>query len=129
MVTDKSIFSLFLTSMDLYVILLFSVQLKPIPFQFHLFMFKVIAITAIILIMITYLLISALYIVVILFHSKLITIQEVSGNKACNLSYFTKIILACNAGYSSSIPGLGRSTREGLATHSSVLGLPLWLSW
>ena len=140
MVTDKSIFSLFLTSMDLYVILLFSVQLKPIPFQFHLFMFKVIAIIAIIFIMITYLLISALYIVVILFHSKLITIQEVSGNKACNLSYFTKIILgyldssvakesACNAGYSSSIPGLGRSTREGLATHSSVLGLPLWLSW
>ena len=140
MVTDKSIFSLFLTSMDLYVILLFSVQLKPIPSQFHLFMFKVIAITAIILIMITYLLIPAMYIVVILFHSKLITIQEVSGNKAYNLSYFTKIILgyldssvakesACNAGDSRSIPGLGRSAGGGLATHSSVLGLPLWLSW
>ena len=140
MVTDKSIFSLFLTSMDLYVILLFSVQLKPIPSQFHLLMFKVIAITAIILIMITYLLIPAMYIVVILFHSKLITIQEVSGNKAYNLSYFTKIILgyldssvakesACNAGDSSSIPGLGRSAGGGLATHSSVLGLPLWLSW
>ena len=29
---------------------------------------------------------------------------------------------ACNAGDPSSIPGLGRS-------HSSILGLPLWLSW
>ena len=88
-------------------------------------MFKVIAITAIILIMITYLLIPAMYIVVILFHSKLITIQEVSGNKAYNLSYFTKIILgyldssvgkesACNAGDSSSILGLVRSAGEGL---------------
>ena len=118
-------FSLFLTSIDLCVITLFSMQLKPIPFQFHLFMFKVIAITAIILIMITYLLIPAMYIVVILFHSKLITIQEVSGNKAYNLSYFTKIILgyldssvgkesACNAGDSSSILGLVRSAGEGL---------------
>ena len=27
------------------------------------------------------------------------------------------------------IPGLGRSTGEGIATHSSILGLPWWLSW
>ena len=26
-------------------------------------------------------------------------------------------------------PGLGRSAREGMVTHSSVLGLPWWLSW
>ena len=36
---------------------------------------------------------------------------------------------ACNAGDPSSIPGLGRSPGEGKATHSSILGLPLWLSW
>ena len=36
----------------------------------------------------------------------------------------------CNAGDPSSIPGAGRSTLEkGWATHSSILGLPLWLSW
>ena len=29
----------------------------------------------------------------------------------------------CNAGDPGLIPGLGRST------HSSILGLPLWLSW
>ena len=28
-----------------------------------------------------------------------------------------------------SIPGLGRSPGEGISTHTSVLGLPLWLSW
>ena len=36
---------------------------------------------------------------------------------------------ACNAGDPSLIPGLGRSTGEGMATHSSILGFPLWLSW
>ena len=76
MVIAKSIFSLFLTSMDLCVISLFSVLLKPIPFQFHLFMFKVIAITAIILILITYLLVPFMYTVAILLHSKLITVQK-----------------------------------------------------
>ena len=35
---------------------------------------------------------------------------------------------ACDAGHPSSIPGLGRSAGEGKATHSSILGLPLWLS-
>ena len=35
----------------------------------------------------------------------------------------------CNAGDPGSIPGLGRSTGEGQVTHSSILGLPLWLSW
>ena len=35
---------------------------------------------------------------------------------------------ACNAGDPGSIPGLGRSAGEGMATHSSILGLPLWLS-
>ena len=33
---------------------------------------------------------------------------------------------ACNAGNPSSIPGSGRSTGEGIGTHSSILGLPLW---
>ena len=36
---------------------------------------------------------------------------------------------ACNAGDPCSIPGLGRSAGEGIGTHSSILGLPLWLSW
>ena len=35
----------------------------------------------------------------------------------------------CNAGDPGLIPGLGRSTGEGIATHCSILGLPLWLSW
>ena len=34
---------------------------------------------------------------------------------------------ACNAGDPGSIPGLGRSA--GVATHSSILGLPWWLGW
>ena len=37
--------------------------------------------------------------------------------------------LACNAGDPGSIPGLGRSTAKVYATHSSILGFPLWLSW
>ena len=36
---------------------------------------------------------------------------------------------ACNAGDPGSIPGLGRSPGDGIATHSSILGLPVWLSW
>ena len=36
---------------------------------------------------------------------------------------------ACNAGDPGSILGSGRSPGEGIATHSSILGLPLWLSW
>ena len=36
---------------------------------------------------------------------------------------------AYNAGDRSWIPGSGRSPREGLATHSSILGLPWWLRW
>ena len=35
----------------------------------------------------------------------------------------------CNAGDHSSIPGSGRSAGEGIGYHSSILGLPLWLSW
>ena len=35
---------------------------------------------------------------------------------------------ACNAGDSSSIPGSGRFPGEGTG-YSSILGLPLWLSW
>ena len=35
---------------------------------------------------------------------------------------------ACNLGDPSSIPGSGRATGEGKATHSSILGPPLWLS-
>ena len=37
----------------------------------------------------------------------------------------------CNAGDCSSIPGSGRSAGGGIGypTHSSILGLPLWLSW
>ena len=35
----------------------------------------------------------------------------------------------CNAGNTGSIPGLGRSLEKGKATHSSILGLSLWLSW
>jgi len=36
---------------------------------------------------------------------------------------------ACNVGDPGSKPGLGRSPGEGISTHSSVLGLPLLLSW
>ena len=39
---------------------------------------------------------------------------------------------ACNSGDPSLIPGSGRSTGEGIGyplTHSSILGLLLWLSW
>ena len=36
---------------------------------------------------------------------------------------------ACNAGDPSSIPGSGRLLETGQATHSSIPGLPLWLSW
>ena len=36
---------------------------------------------------------------------------------------------ACHARDPSLIPGLGRSLGEGIATHSSVLGLPWWLRW
>ena len=45
----------------------------------------------------------------------------------------------CNAGDPGSIPGSGRSPGEGIGyplqypglenTHSSILGLPWWLSW
>ena len=35
----------------------------------------------------------------------------------------------CNAGDAGLIPGSGRSTEEGQATHSGILGLPLWLLW
>ena len=35
----------------------------------------------------------------------------------------------CNAGDSGLIPGLGRFTGEGIGYPSSILGLPLWLSW
>ena len=34
---------------------------------------------------------------------------------------------ACNTGDPSLIPGLGRSTGEGISY--LILGLPLWLSW
>ena len=36
---------------------------------------------------------------------------------------------ACNTGDPGSIPGLGRSTGERIGHTSSILGLPLWLSW
>ena len=36
---------------------------------------------------------------------------------------------AYNAGDPGSIPGLGRSAGEGILKHSSILGLPWWLSW
>ena len=36
---------------------------------------------------------------------------------------------ACDAGDPSLIPGSGRSMEKGQATHSSILGLPWWLSW
>ena len=35
----------------------------------------------------------------------------------------------CNAGDPGLISRLRRSAGEGIATHSSILGLPLWLSW
>ena len=35
----------------------------------------------------------------------------------------------CNSGDPSSIPGSERSAGEGIGYHSSILGLPLWLSW
>ena len=34
----------------------------------------------------------------------------------------------CNAGDPGLIPGSGRCAGEGIAHHSSILGLPLWLS-
>ena len=36
---------------------------------------------------------------------------------------------ACNAGDPGSISGLKDPLEKGQATHSSTLGLPLWLSW
>ena len=36
---------------------------------------------------------------------------------------------ACNAGDPGLIPELGRPMEKVKATHSSILGLPLWLSW
>ena len=36
---------------------------------------------------------------------------------------------ACHAGDPGLIPGPGRSAGEGIGYHSSILGLPLWLSW
>ena len=36
---------------------------------------------------------------------------------------------AYSAGDPGSIPGLERSSGEGMATHSSILQLPRWLSW
>ena len=35
----------------------------------------------------------------------------------------------CNAGDPRLTPGSGRSAGEGIGYHSSILGLPLWLSW
>ena len=35
----------------------------------------------------------------------------------------------CKAGDPGLNPGLGRSSGEGIGYHSSILGLPLWLSW
>ena len=39
--------------------------------------------------------------------------------------------MTCNRGEPGSIPGSGRSAGEGkgYTTHSSILGLPWWLSW
>ena len=34
-----------------------------------------------------------------------------------------------NAGAPGSIPGSGRSAGEGIGYHSSILGLPWWLTW
>ena len=36
---------------------------------------------------------------------------------------------ACNAGDLGSILGLEDPLEKGMATHSSILGLPWWLSW
>ena len=36
---------------------------------------------------------------------------------------------ACNTGDRGWIPGLGRSTGQGIGINSSILGRPLWLSW
>ena len=35
----------------------------------------------------------------------------------------------CNAGDQGLIPGLEDPLEKGKATHSSILGLPWWLSW
>ena len=35
----------------------------------------------------------------------------------------------CNVGDPGSIPGAGRSAGEGKGYPSSIIGLPLWLSW
>ena len=57
--------------------------------------------------------------------------------KDCVLSPFPAFFLSnssvgkesvCSAGDPGSIPGSGRSAGEGIS-HSSILGLPLWLSW
>ena len=36
---------------------------------------------------------------------------------------------ACNAGDPGLTPGSGKSAGMGIDYHSSILGLPLWLSW
>ena len=36
---------------------------------------------------------------------------------------------ACNAEDPGLIPGSGKAAGEGIGYHSSIFGLPLWLSW
>ena len=57
------------------------------------------------------------------------SIRRIINNKAAGATNAAGKESACNAGDPGSIPGLGRSTGEGIATHFSILGLPLWLRW
>ena len=47
----------------------------------------------------------------------------------CLCTWASPPVSVCNAGDPGSFPGSGRSLEKGYATHSSILGLPLWLSW
>ena len=50
--------------------------------------------------------------------------KELKNRKLAAYLAFLYCESACNAGDPGSIPGLGRSAGEGIATHSSILGFP-----
>ena len=57
------------------------------------------------------------------YHSIYLTSYAVHRTKCQALAQMVKKS-SCNAGNLGSIPGLGRSQEEGMATHASILGFP-----
>ena len=58
--------------------------------------------------------------------------QQEETNYKCQIFGFPDSLVGkdslCNAGGPGWIPVLGKSPVEGIGTHPSILGLPLWLS-